>query len=111
MDFDPNNLGGLGGLMPMIQGMQQKMQEIKAQAAEARYTGEAGGGLVKVTVSGDYQVDRIEIGEGAMEDRELLEDLLRAAMSESLRQVQTATQQSMSELTGGLPIPPGLLPF
>ena len=108
MDFDPNNLGGLGA---MLGGFQQKMQEIKERAAATHHTGEAGGGLVKVTLTGDYQVHAIEIGEGAMEDRELLEDLMRAAMSESLRQVQDATRQSMSELTGGLPLPPGLLPF
>ena len=108
MDFDPSNLGGLGA---MLSGFQEKVQEMKDRAAAARYTGEAGGGLVKVTLSGDYQVDRVEIGEGAMDDRELLEDLVRAAMSESLRQVQDSMKQGMADLTGGLPIPPGLLPF
>ncbi|HHO53836.1 MAG TPA: YbaB/EbfC family nucleoid-associated protein [Deltaproteobacteria bacterium] len=108
MDFDPNNLGGLGALLG---GVQQKVQDMKARAAATQCTGEAGGGLVKVTLTGDYQVHAIEIGEGAMDDRELLEDLIRAAMAESLRQVQDQMKASMAELTGGLPIPPGLLPF
>lgn len=108
MDFDPNSLGGLGA---MLGGFQQKVQEMKDRVAATRHTGEAGGGLVKVTLTGDYQVHAIEIGEGALEDRELLEDLMRAAMSESLRQVQDSMKQGMAELTGGLPIPPGLLNF
>lgn len=108
MDFDPNNLGGLGA---MLGGFQQKIKEMRDRQAQARFTGEAGGGLVKITVTGDYQVDTVEIGEGAMEDRELLEDLMRAAMSESLRKVQQSMQEGMSEIAGGLPIPPGMLPF
>lgn len=108
MDFDPNALGGLGA---MLGGFQQKIQDMKERQASARFTGEAGGGLVKITLTGDYQVDAVHIGEGALEDRELLEDLMRAAMSESLRQVQKSLQDGMSEVAGGLPIPPGLLPF
>lgn len=108
MDFDPNNLGGLGA---MLGGFQQKMQEMKERQARTQFTGEAGGGLVQVTLMGDYQVHAIQIGEGAMEDRELLEDLVRAAMSEALRKVQQSMQDSMQELAGGLPLPPGLLPF
>lgn len=108
MDFDPNNLGGLGALLG---GFQQKAQDMKARAAATQCTGEAGGGLVKVTLTGDYQVHAIEIGEGAMEDRELLEDLMRAAVAESLRKVQEQMKANLAELTGGLPIPPGLMPF
>lgn len=108
MDFDPNNLGGLGGLLG---NFQQKMEEIKKKATEARCTGEAGGGLVKVTMTGDYQCEAVEIGEGAMDDRELLEDLVRAATSDATRQVREQLAANMKELAGGLPIPPGLLNF
>ena len=108
MDFDPNNLGGLGALLG---GFQQKVQEMKQKAASTRCEGEAGGGLVKVVLTGDYQVETISIGEGAMEDRELLEDLVRAAMAEALRKVQEDMKNNMAALTGGLPLPPGLLPF
>ena len=108
MDFDPNSLGGLGA---MLSGFQQQMQEMKDRAAAARYTGEAGGGLVRVTLSGDYQVDKIEIGEGALEDRELLEDLVRAAMAEALRQGRGSVQLELwRHLPHAWPILAGRLP-
>lgn len=103
--FDLGNLGALLG------GFQQKMAEMKQRAATLRCVGEAGGGLVKVTMSGDYQVLDVSIAEGAMGDRELLEDLVKAAAAEASRQVRTNVEASLKELTGGLPIPPGLLPF
>jgi len=108
MDFDPNSLGPLGGLLG---GLQQKMEDIKRRASEARCTGEAGGGLVKVTMTGDYNVEVVSIDEGAMDDREMLEDLVRAATSDALRQVREQLAANMKELAGGLPIPPGLLDF
>ena len=108
MDFDPNNLGGLGALLG---GFQQKVQDMKEKAAATRCEGEAGNGMVKVVLTGDYQVESISIAEGAMDNRELLEDLVRAAMAEALRKVQEDMKQNMAALTGGLPLPPGLLPF
>ncbi|MEO0602578.1 MAG: YbaB/EbfC family nucleoid-associated protein [Myxococcota bacterium] len=108
MDFDPNSLGPLGGLLG---GLQQKMEDMKRKAAEARCTGESGGGIVRVTMTGDYQVEAVEIAEGAMDDREMLEDLVRAATSDALRQVREQLAENMKELAGGLPIPPGLLNF
>ncbi|MEM6926582.1 MAG: YbaB/EbfC family nucleoid-associated protein [Myxococcota bacterium] len=108
MDFDPNSLGPLGGLLG---GLQQKMEDMKRKASEARCTGEAGGGIVRVTMTGDYQVEAVTIAEGAMDDREMLEDLVRAATSDALRQVREQLAENMKELAGGLPIPPGLLNF
>lgn len=105
MDFDLSNLGALMG------GMQQKMAEMKERAAKARCEGEAGGGMVKIVLSGDYNVVSVSLAEGAMEDRELLEDLVRAAMGDALRKVREETEKNVSQLAGGLPIPPGLLPF
>ncbi len=105
MDFDMNNLGALMG------NMQQKVAQMKANQANIRCEGIAGGGMVKITLTGDYQVDSVSIDPGAMDDRELLEDLLRAATSEALRKVQDEIAAGMQELTGGLPIPPGMLPF
>ena len=103
--FDFGNIGALLG------GFQQKVQQMKEQAAKTRCTGEAGGGLVKITLSGDYNVHGVEIGQGAMDDREMLEDLVRAAMAEALRKVREDVEANMKQLTGGLPIPPGMLPF
>ncbi len=105
MDLDLNNLGALMG------GMQQRVAQMKAKQAAIRCEGTAGSGMVSITLTGDFQVDNVRIDEGAMDDRELLEDLVRAATSEALRKVQDEIAASMQELTGGLPIPPGLLPF
>jgi DNA-binding YbaB/EbfC family protein len=105
MDFDLSNLGSLLG------GFQQKMQEMKEKAAAARCRGEAGGGLVKVELTGAYDVVSVSIAEGAFEDRELCEDLVRAAFAEAVREVRATTERNLRDLTGGLPLPPGLLPF
>ena len=105
MDLDLNNLGALMG------GMQQRVAEMKAKQAAIRCEGTAGGGMVSITLTGDFQVDQVHIDEGALDDRELLEDLVRAATGEALRKVQEAIAATMKELTGGLPIPPGMMPF
>lgn len=105
MDFDMGNLGA------MLGGFQQKMAEMKERAEQARCTGTAGDGMVQVVMKGDYTVESVQIAEGAMEDRELLEDLVRAATAEALRGVREELAAGLKELTGGLPLPPGLLPF
>ncbi len=108
MDFDPNSLGPLGGLLG---GLQQKMEDMKRKASETRVTGETAGGLVRVTMTGDYAVEAVEIAESAMDDREMLEDMVRAATSDALRQVREKLAENVQELAGGLPLPPGLLNF
>jgi nucleoid-associated protein EbfC len=105
---DPFDMGNMGALLG---GFQQKAQEMREKAVNARYTGEAGGGLVKVVMTGDYHVQSVEIGEGAMGDRALLEDLVRAAIAESLRKVREEMERNLMDLTGGLPLPPGMLPI
>ena len=105
MNFDLGNLGALMG------NMQQKVAEMKANQARIRCEGVAGGGLVKITLTGDFQVADVAIAPAALEDRELLEDLIRAALGEALRNVQNEMAKGMQDLTGGLPLPPGLLPF
>jgi DNA-binding YbaB/EbfC family protein len=105
MDFDMNNLMGMMGTF------QKKMEEAKTNAAKIRCTGEAAGGLVKVELSGTYDVVSVQIREEALEDHELLEDLVRAAIGEALRNVKTETGNQLRGLTGGLPLPPGLMPF
>ena len=105
MDFDMNNLMGMMGTF------QQKMEEMKANAANMRCTGEAAGGLVKIELSGTYEVVSVHIREEALAGHELLEDLVRAAMGEALRNVKEETSNQIRGLTGGLPLPPGMLPF
>jgi DNA-binding YbaB/EbfC family protein len=106
--MDNFNLGNLGNLLG---GMQQRVADMKAKQAALRCEGVAGDGLVKITVTGDFQVADVHISPDALDDRELLEDLVRAALSEALRQVQAEMAKGMQEITGGLPIPPGLLPM
>lgn len=103
--FDLGALGGLGGL---LSGVQQKMEEMKRRASEAEVTGTAGDGLVSITVSCDYEVKDVSISQEAFEDRELLEDLVRAALGEALRGAKAEIQKNISDLAGGLPLPPGL---
>ena len=102
------DLGNLGGLLSMAQ---QRMQQLKDNAANTRCEGTAGGGLVTGVVTGANEVVSVQIDDKAMEDRELLEDLVRAATSDALRQAKAELADQIKQLTGGLPIPPGLMPF
>ncbi len=99
MSFDVNALGGMfGGLMAKIQ-----------QAADvAQLEGTAGGGMVKVTVNGKQEILSVSISDGVMDDREMLEDLICVATNDALRRSKEFMAEQMKQMTGGLPIPPGL---
>ena len=103
----PFDLGNLGNLMG---GLQQQVEKMKEKARNTRVEGVAGGGLVRVIASGDNQIVSITIAQEAYEDRELLEDLVRAATNEALRKVKDSLAKDLSGLAGGLPIPPGIIP-
>ena len=107
--FDLGALGGLGGLGSMVSTLQQQMKQTQAEAEAATFQAEAGGGLVRVTVQGSMRVLSVDISEEAFEDREMLEDLVIAAINNGLQQAQEHVQQKMGALTAGLPIPPGML--
>jgi DNA-binding YbaB/EbfC family protein len=104
-------LGGLGGLSGLLGNFQQRVEAMKQRARETRVEGVAAGGLVRVCMAGDMSVESVRIDPKAMEDRELLEDLVRVAVSEAAEKARAEIARGMSELTGGLPIPPGLLGF
>jgi DNA-binding YbaB/EbfC family protein len=75
-------------------------------------SGEAGGGLVKVTMTGKHAVRRIQIDPSLLDDREMLEDIVTAAVNDAVNRVAAAMQERMSEMTAGIPLPPGIkLPF
>lgn len=99
----------MSSLADMVGGFQQKLADMKAAAAKLETTGEAGGGAVKVVANGENQILSVSIAAAAMDDRELLEDLVRAAANEALRKAQAASAGKLSELAGSLPLPPGLL--
>ena len=104
--------GGLAGLMKQAQQIQEKLNSAQAELAALEVTGQAAGGLVKVTISGKYELKRMQIDPGAMDDREMLEDLVVTAYTEAFKQVEAATTQMMSGATAGMPMPPGFkLPF
>ena len=87
------------------------MAQFKEETPTLTAEGVAGGGLVHVVVNGANEVVSVRIEPGAMDDRELLEDLVRAATTEALRGVKEQISGKLREMTGGLPIPPGLMPF
>ncbi|MDR3086704.1 MAG: YbaB/EbfC family nucleoid-associated protein [Azoarcus sp.] len=104
--------GGLGGLMKQAQQMQENMKKMQEQIAALEIEGESGAGMVKVTMTGKYEVRRVSIDASVMDDREMLEDLVAAAVNSAVRKVENTTQEKMSGFTAGLNLPPGVkLPF
>lgn len=104
--------GNLAGLMQQAQKMQEEMQKAQEELARLTVTGEAAGGLVKVTMTGKHAVRRVEIDPSLLEDREMLEDIVAAAVNDAVNRVASTMQERMSEVTAGLPLPPGMkLPF
>lgn len=106
-------MNGLGDLMKQVQEMQSKMTQMQEDLAKLEVTGEAGAGLVKVTMSGRHDVKSVAIDTSLMqEDKEILEDLLAAAVNDAVRRVEASNKEKMGSLTGGLQMPPGFkMPF
>lgn len=104
--------GNLAGLMQQAQKMQAEMQKAQEELARLTVVGEAAGGLVKVTMTGKHAVRRVEIDPSLLEDREMLEDVVAAAVNDAVNRVASTMQERMSEVTAGIPLPPGMkLPF
>ena len=89
------------------------MQKMQEELARAEVTGEAGAGLVKVVMNGRHDVKRVSIDDSLMtEDKEMLEDLLAAAVNDAVRKVETQSREHMSKMTAGINLPPGFkMPF
>ena len=99
--------GGMGNLMKQAQEMQEKMQQAQEEVAKAEVQGEAGAGMVKVTMNGRHDVSNVTIDPSVMEeDKELLEDLLAAAVNDAVRKLEVSSKQKMEEATAGLNLPP-----
>ncbi|HEX6734208.1 MAG TPA: YbaB/EbfC family nucleoid-associated protein [Azonexus sp.] len=104
--------GGLGGLMKQAQMMQENMKKAQAQLAEVEVEGQSGAGMVKVVITCAHDVRRVSIDPSVMDDREMLEDLVAAAVNDAMRRAETVSQEKMSGFTAGLNLPPGFkLPF
>ncbi len=105
--------GGLGNLMQQAQQMQEKMKQMQEEVANMEVSGESGAGMVKITMTGRHDVKRVKIDDSLLsEDKEILEDLIAAAVNDAVRKVEQKSQQGMSGLADGLNLPPGFkLPF
>lgn len=104
--------GNIAGLMQQAQKMQEELQKAQEELANMTVTGEAGGGLVKVTMTGKHAVRRVEIDPSLLDDREMLEDIVAAAINDAVNRVASTMQERMSDMTSGMPLPPGMkLPF
>ncbi|MFT3757393.1 MAG: YbaB/EbfC family nucleoid-associated protein [Thauera sp.] len=104
--------GGIAGLMKQAQQMQENMKKMQEQLASVEVEGQSGAGMVKVLMTCKYDVRRVSIDESVMDDKEMLEDLVAAALNDAVRKVEATTQEKMSGFTAGLNLPPGMkLPF
>ena len=104
--------GGLGGLMKQAQAMQENMKKAQEQLAQMEVEGQAGAGMVKVVMTGAHEVRRVSIDPSVMDDREMLEDLISAALNDAVRRGEALSKEKMSGFTAGLNLPPGFkLPF
>jgi hypothetical protein len=105
--------GGMGNLMKQAQKMQEQLQKAQAEIANAEVNGESGAGLVKIVMNGRHDVKKVEIDDSLMqEDKDIIEDLIAAAINDAVRKVESQSQEKMSKITGGMGMPPGFnMPF
>ena len=105
--------GQLAGLMKQAQQMQDNMRKMQEQLAQIEVEGQSGAGMVKVVMTCRHDVKRVTIDPSVIgDDKEMLEDLIAAAVNDAVRKVETTSQEKMASVTAGLPLPPGMkLPF
>ena len=105
--------GGLAGLMKQAQEMQENMKKMQEELATIEVEGQSGAGMVKVTMTCRHDVKRVVIDESLLkDDKDMLEDLIAAAMNDAVRRAEATTQEKMGGMTAGMGLPPGMkLPF
>ena len=104
--------GGMAGLMKQAQQMQENMKKAQEQLALVEVEGQAGAGMVKVIMTCGHDVRRVSIDPSVLDDKEMLEDLVAAAMNDAVRRAETISKDKMAGFTAGLNLPPGFkLPF
>ena len=102
--------GALGNIMKQAQKMQENLQKAQEEIAAMEVTGESGGGLVSVVVTGRYEVRRIRIDDSLVgDDKDMLEDLVAAAFNDAVHKVERTVQEKMGGLTAGMGLSPGAL--
>jgi DNA-binding YbaB/EbfC family protein len=105
--------GNMGNLMKQAQAIKENVEKAQAEVASIEVVGASGGGMVKVTMSGRHEVKKVQIEPAvASDDRELLEDLIAAAVNDAVHRVEAAVQEKMAGAMAGMQLPPGMkLPF
>lgn len=105
--------GGIGNLMKQAQKMQEDMQKAQEEIATMQVEGQSGGGMVSVVMNGQHELLRVTIDDALMsDDKEMLEDLVAAAVNDASQKLATASRDKLGGLTSGLQLPPGMkLPF
>ncbi|MPV85778.1 YbaB/EbfC family nucleoid-associated protein [Ostreibacterium oceani] len=105
--------GNMGGMLKQVQKMQENMEKAQKELENIEVEGESAGGLVKITATCKNVVKRVNIDETLLsEDRDMLEDLVAAALNDTLRKAEEKAAEHMSELTNGMQLPPGMkMPF
>ena len=104
--------GNIAQLMQQAQKMQENVQRAQEQLASVEVTGNAGGGMVNVTISGRMECRKVRIDPGVLADPEMAEDLVAAAFNDAVAKVNAVSQEKMGAATAGMPLPPGMkLPF
>jgi DNA-binding YbaB/EbfC family protein len=104
--------GGIAGMMKQAQQMQANMQKAQEQLATIEVEGQSGAGMVKVLMTCKHDVRRVSIDASVMDDKEMLEDLIAAAVNDAVRRAEATAAEKMAGFTAGLQLPPGFkLPF
>ena len=106
-------MGDIGNFLKQAQAMQANMQKAQAELANIEVEGVAGGGMVKVMMTGKHEVKRVQLEPAVVsEDKEMLEDLIAAALNDAVQKVEARVQEKMASVMGGMQLPPGMkLPF
>jgi len=106
--------GNIGNMMKQAQQLQANMQRAQAEIAQLEVTGEAGGGMAKIVMTGKHEVKRVTLDPSIVssDDKDMLEDLVAAAVNDAVQKLERATQEKMASAMGGMQLPPGMkMPF
>lgn len=105
--------GPLASLMQQAQKMQDELKRAQEEVGQLEVTGEAGGGMVRVVMTGRHEARRVQVDRSLFaDDPEMAEDLIAAAINDAVNKVATATRERMADVTSGMKLPPGMkLPF
>jgi len=104
--------GNIAQMMQKAQRMQENMQKVQEELAQMEVTGQSGGGVVKVTITGKMEARKVQLDPTALADAEMLEDLIVAAFNDAVAKANDESNKRMAAVTAGMPLPPGMkLPF